>query len=97
MKKKTDNFYLNREKRCAVVEGKQVALTETEYSVMDCLNSRRGEKMSFCEIEDGVWGYLYDDNMILRVYITKIRKKLGDNSEFPSIIKTYKGYGYGII
>lgn len=70
-------------------------LTPQEYNLLDCLISNAG-----CAVHrDKLCQILSDDNRIptarnIDVKITRLRKKIHDNSTNPQIIKTIRGIGY---
>ena len=81
----------------AVIKGAEtIALTYTEFKILELLASNKKKIYSLENIYTSIW----DDNAVgdgaIMVHIKNIRKKLGDNSRNPTYIKTAWGRGYYI-
>ena len=81
----------------SVVKGEDtIALTYTEFKILELLASNKKKIYSLENIYSSIW----DDNAVgdsaIMVHIKNIRKKLGDNSRNPVYIKTAWGRGYYI-
>ena len=76
-------------------ENKEVLLTGKEFDLLYFLASSPMRAYTKKQIYKAVWkdGYVYDDNNIMAL-ISKIRKKIEDDPENPSIIQTVRGVGY---
>lgn len=75
--------------------GDPVALTRTEWLLLQHLASNAGKVMLNTELLTKVWGPEYrDDLQYLRVWVSRLRAKLEDEPSNPSIIKTLQGIGY---
>lgn len=76
--------------------GQVIALTYTEFKILELLASQKKKIFSLENIYSTIW----DENAVgdgaIMVHIKNIRKKLGDNSRNPSYIKTAWGRGYYI-
>ncbi|WP_030823868.1 response regulator transcription factor [Streptomyces hygroscopicus] len=71
-------------------DGRAVALTAKEYSVLEQLATRAGDVVSKPEILEHVWDFAYDgDPNIVEVYVSALRRKLG-----AGLIETVRGAGY---
>ena len=77
--------------------GNSVELTDTEYSIAECLLKNRGQVLPIDVIYERVWGekYLSADANTVMVHIMKLRKKTASLRERP-IIRTVWGKGYVI-
>jgi DNA-binding response OmpR family regulator len=77
--------------REVTVSGAAIALTRTEYDLLDTLASQPRTALSRRQLLEAVWGdsWFGDDHMI-DVHLSNLRRKLGD----PAYIKTVRGYGY---
>jgi two-component system KDP operon response regulator KdpE len=65
-------------------------LTRTEWMLLQHLASNPGKIMLNTELLAKVWGPEYrDDLQYLRVWVSRVRRKLG-----PSLIRTFQGIGY---
>ncbi|MBO5928450.1 MAG: response regulator transcription factor [Clostridia bacterium] len=74
------------------VDGVAVALTFTEFELLDYLITNRGFALSRDRILDNVWQYDYDgDARTVDTHVKKLRSKLGVAGE---CIKTVRGIGY---
>ena len=78
-----------------VMKGEEtIALTYTEFKILELLASNKKKIYSLENIYSSIW----DDNAVndsaIMVHIKNIRKKLGDNSRNPMYIKTAWGRGY---
>ncbi|MFB5265690.1 response regulator transcription factor [Paenibacillus enshidis] len=77
--------------------GEPVALTYTEYKIMELLMSAPGRVFTRKRIYETVWEdyYAYDDSTIM-VHISNIREKIEQDSRKPQYLKTIRGLGYKI-
>lgn len=77
-------------------DGQTIALTYTEFKILELLASHRKKIYSLENIYSSIW----NDNAVgdgaIMVHIKNIRKKLGDASKNPTYIKTAWGKGYYI-
>lgn len=90
-----NDFEMDFEKQEVRVAGKLVRLTPTEYNVLHHLVSHQGVVQGHETLLKQVWGPEYRDEVeYLRVYVRRIREKLGDDPERPRYIATVRGYGY---
>lgn len=76
--------------------GERIALTYTEFKILELLASRRGKIYSLDNIYQSIWNDNAVGNDAIMVHIKNIRKKLGDSSRTPTYIKTAWGKGYYI-
>ena len=77
---------------------KEIHLTRTENIILRHLMENVGNTVTHGSLAQKVWGDdSTDASATLRVYIERIRKKLGDNSKRPSLILTETGLGYRLI
>ena len=78
--------------------GQDVFLTAMEYKLLLTLVNNRGRVLSREQLLEGIWdiaGDFVNDNT-LSVYIKRLREKLEDDPQEPSVIKTVRGRGYQI-
>ena len=86
-------------RQCVVrQEGREVALTETEYRILLLLASHPSKVFSVQNIYESVWNepYFYSSNNTVMVHIRNIRRKLGDDPQNNRTIRTVWGRGYRI-
>ena len=73
-------------------------LTPTEYKLLYHLVRNAGHVLEHGTLLAKVWGREYVDEVdYIRVYIRRLRDKLGDSSEAPRYIQTERGLGYRFI
>ncbi len=81
--------------RTAVAEGAAVALTRTEYAILDLLARHHGRPVARETILDAVWGYTNRPNTrTVETHLWRLRQKLGDRGGEPRWIRTVPGAGY---
>lgn len=76
--------------------GQTIALTYTEFKILELLAGHRGKIYSLENIYQSIWNDNAVGNDAIMVHIKNIRKKLGDSSKNPVYIKTAWGKGYYI-
>jgi two-component system KDP operon response regulator KdpE len=78
--------------------GERVDLTPTEYRLLYHLVRNAGYVLSHGTLLAKVWGREYVDEVdYLRVYVRRLREKLGDHPEQPRYIRTERGMGYRFV
>lgn len=78
--------------------GQDVFLTALEYRLLMTLINSAGKILSRNQLLEGIWdisGDFVNDNT-LTVYIKRLREKIEDDPQNPSIIKTVRGLGYRV-
>jgi len=71
-----------------------IALTKTEYSLLEFLMRRRGRVLSRNAIIEGVWGSESDiEDNPLEAFIKRLRAKI-DNDYDLKLVQTVRGFGY---
>jgi two-component system KDP operon response regulator KdpE len=84
---------LNR--RLVKRNGELVTLTRTEWMLLQHLAANAGKIMLNAELLGKVWGPEYrDDLQYLRVWVSRLRRKLEEEPSQPKLIKTFQGIGY---
>jgi DNA-binding response OmpR family regulator len=79
-----------RVKKC----GEDVVLTRTEWILLEYLASNAGKVMGVGDLLAKIWSVEYvTDAQYLRVWISRLRTKLGDQKPYR-LIKTLTGVGY---
>lgn len=74
----------------------EIILTSLEYRLLLIFANNEGQVLSRNQLLEGLWdvaGDFVNDNT-LTVYIKRLREKIEDNSQNPTIIKTVRGLGY---
>ena len=89
---------INYRSHQVTVAGKEIELTATEFSLLKELASHSGEVMTHRRLLHSVWGPEYgDEREYVRVFVNRLRQKLGDDPALPRFIKTEAGVGYQFI
>jgi DNA-binding response OmpR family regulator len=79
----------------ARLHGKRIELTPTEYKLLYHLVRNAGQILQHGTLLAKVWGREYINEVdYIRIYIRRLREKLGDNPERPRYIRTERGLGY---
>ena len=82
----------------ARLKGERIELTPTEYKLLYHLIRNAGHILQHGTLLAKVWGREYVDEVdYIRVYIRRLREKLGDNPENPQYIRTERGLGYRFV
>ena len=82
---------------CTVQRGEDaIALTHTEFRILELLATHKKKIYSLDNIYQSVWGEDAVGDGAIMAHIKNIRKKLGDDSRNPTYIKTAWGRGYYI-
>ena len=82
----------------ARLRGERLELTPTEYKLLYHLVRNAGHILQHGTLLAKVWGREYVDEVdYLRVYVRRLRDKLGDDPERPRYIRTERGLGYRFI
>jgi two-component system KDP operon response regulator KdpE len=93
-----DGLSIDIENRTVAVDGVEVHLTPTEYSLLKYLATHAGKVLTHPMILRAVWGGEYaQDNALLRTYVNQLRSKLGDDPSAPRFIRTDPGVGYRFV
>lgn len=83
-------------KRSVLVDGVPIRLTQVEYRIVEMLAREPGRVLTYSTIIERIWGPYADadNNRILRVNMSNIRRKLEKNNMSPQYILTEIGVGY---
>ncbi|MDP9357036.1 MAG: response regulator transcription factor [Chloroflexota bacterium] len=80
------------------VRGEEVHLTPTQYRLLEELVRRAGAVVPHEVLLEQVWGPAYASApQHLKVFVRRLRTKLGDDPEHPRYIHTVRGVGYRFI
>ncbi len=81
--------------RRVTVNGVEVALSRTEYRLLEHLARNAGRTLVADALLAKVWGPDYiGDYPSLHLYISRLRRKLGEERRNPRLIITKPGIGY---
>ncbi|HET6381562.1 MAG TPA: response regulator transcription factor [candidate division Zixibacteria bacterium] len=82
----------------ARLNGARLELTPTEFRLLAVLVRNAGWVVPHERLLSQVWGPEYADELdYLRVYIGRLRSKLGDDPDRPRFIRTERGLGYRFV
>ena len=100
--KKEDKIYFSNvifDKSKGVIEknGEEIALTATQFKILDYLCENMNMIVSIDKILEYIWkdSYGYENTLITHIY--RLREKLEDNPREPKILITIKGLGYKLV
>ena len=90
-----DDVEIDIERRLMRRRGQLVPLSRTEWLLLQHLATHPGKVILHTELLTKVWGPEYrDDVQYLRVWVSRVRRKLGAAPGQPGRIKTAPGIGY---
>lgn len=77
-------------------DGRQIELTDIEYRILRLLMKNRNRIYPIKTIYETIWEepYYYSSNNTVMVHIRKLRKKIEDDPQKPTFIRTEWGRGY---
>ena len=90
-----ENLKIDLARRRAILAGKEVALSPTEYKLLHYMGSNAGKLLTYDQILNRVWGPQYGGELeLLRTAIRRLRRKLGDSARNQRYILTEPQVGY---
>jgi len=93
-----DNIQINILDGKVFKNGQEILLTALEYRLFLIFANHIGQILTRAQLLDRIWdvgGDFVNDNT-LTVYIKRLREKLEDNPQNPTLIKTIRGMGYKV-
>lgn len=90
------NLLVDTDKGIVKKNGEPLELSALEYRLLMVFINNRGILLSRNKLLDSIWdiaGDFVNDNT-LTVYIKRLREKIEDDPQSPTIIKTVRGMGY---
>jgi two-component system KDP operon response regulator KdpE len=83
-------------RRQVTLSRQTIILTPREFALLACLACNIGRVVTFDQLLNEVWGYDLEmgTEAQVRLYITRLRRKLEDDPQTPSFIVTERGVGY---
>jgi two-component system KDP operon response regulator KdpE len=92
---RTGTVEIDLNRRIVTKDGELLSLTRTEWMLLQHLAANAGKIMLNAELLSKVWGAEYrDDLQYLRVWVSRLRRKLEDDPATPRMIRTFQGIGY---
>ena len=93
-----ENLEIDFETRSVKSSGRPVALTDTEYAILEYLLRNRGSTVTAPDLYEAVWRekFLPGSGNTVMVHVLNLRRKIEDNPSAPKIVRTVWGKGYQI-
>jgi DNA-binding response OmpR family regulator len=90
-----DGLTINLRAKSVHKNGRQISLSPNEYQLLELFVQNPQKVFTREELLLKVWGYDYfGDSRTVDITVTRLRKKLGDDSKDPKYIATVFGFGY---
>jgi two-component system KDP operon response regulator KdpE len=90
-----DDVEIDLDRRLVTRDSQLVQLSRTEWLLLRHLAANAGRVVLHSELLTKVWGPEYRDELgYLRVWISRVRRKLGTPPGEPGRIRTFQGIGY---
>ncbi|MDX9721254.1 MAG: response regulator [Myxococcota bacterium] len=91
-------LHIEHSSRDVLLDGKRLHLTTAEYDLLWLLARHRGEVLTRDDIYRELRGIVYDGlDRSIDLRVTRLRRKLGDESKPNTIIKSVRGVGYLLV
>ena len=93
-----ENLEVDFSSRSVKNNGKPIALTDTEYSILEYMLKHRGVTVTAADLYEAVWQekFLSGSGNTVMVHVLNLRRKIEDNPSNPKILRTVWGRGYQI-
>lgn len=92
---RTGDLVINYEERRVELAGHPVRLTATEFDLLRVLSTHAGRVVTYDHILSSAWSMRNPGNArVVRVFVKKLREKLGDDAKKPTYIFTEPRVGY---
>jgi DNA-binding response OmpR family regulator len=89
------NLVVDTARRVAVVQGKEVGLSATEYRLLETLARHAGQVLTHDQILEHVWGHNYaGETGYVKTYIGLLRNKIEPDPKNPIYLMARRGLGY---
>jgi len=76
---------------------RRLTLSSTEFRLLHLLATNRGTVLAHQTLERVLWGGHSDSSRLVKKYIQRLRRKLGDDARQPTWIARVHGVGYRFI
>lgn len=91
-------LHIDLRKRWVTLLTNKVDLTPKEYAVLSCLAQSPNCVITQTQLLREIWGPEHKDNShYLRIVVSHLRQKLGDDPAEPNYIRTEAGVGYRLM
>lgn len=78
------------------VEGREVALSATEWKLLSFLGKNAGRIIPMKTIAINVWGLNFVENSTIKMCVRRVRKKIGDDTRSTRLLRSHRGRGYSL-
>ncbi|MEG6521596.1 response regulator transcription factor [Desulfotomaculum sp. 1211_IL3151] len=90
-----ESLEINLANKTVYKSGELISLTPREFQLLEVLATHRRRTFSRDDLMSLAWGYDYSgDSRAVDIHITRLRKKIEDDSSQPRYIVTVYGFGY---
>jgi DNA-binding response OmpR family regulator len=80
------------------LRGKAVALTPTEFRLLEHLLKHAGMVLTHSQLLTAVWGFAYSEaTELLKPAVSRLRQKVEEDPSRPALIQTVHGVGYRLV
>ncbi len=84
--------------RSAALDGRPLDLTRKEFDLLALLARHAGRLLTHRQILREIWGFSHEEDIqYLRVFVGRLRQKLGDDPAAPKFIVNEPGVGYRFV
>ncbi len=89
------SLFVDVDTREVLVDGRSIALTRVEFDLLAALHRNPRRVLTHAELLFAIWGSDWvGDEHAAEVYVSRLRKKLGELPRNPRFIHTVHGVGY---
>jgi len=89
-------LHINFPSRTVLVDGEKTKLTPIEFRILTLLVKNHLKVVTHEQIINDIWGPFNSDNLVVRVNVANIRRKIEKDPSLPRYILTETGIGYKI-
>ncbi len=90
----TDGLTIDLAAGRAYVNGVEAAFSATEWKLLAYLVRNSGKVIPAQALAVNVWGLNFVESSTIKMCIRRLRQKLGDDTQSPRLIRSYRGRGY---
>ena len=88
-------FRLDRTGRRVFLAGRELALTSTEFNLLEFFVTHPGRAFSRDQLLESVWGEMRNVTpRTVDVHVRRLREQIEEHSEDPRYLTTVRGFGY---
>jgi DNA-binding response OmpR family regulator len=91
-------FYIDKEKHKLFYEEEEIPISNKEYDLILFLANNANKEITFEEIGIKLWGtYMESDRRNVMVNVSRLRKKIQDQTGVDNLIETVWSKGYKLV